>query len=467
MPVPDESTATAALSSSGVHSVTEPRIATSSGPFVPSSCADGPFPTGALDHSSFPHLLDRVLEHADSPTLLALAATSHGVRARVQPHLYRHILLCSGPDHGQDPLSVVHIACAPWRVLNLWSSGIGDDSRTWMAKAEREITNTECVDIGSVNVGSLPYLALPRLKVVRTAVAGVEGFPFWHPAPPRSVTTSSIADVAEEHSTKWGLERSTTHLPFEEWERVHERIFVIHMDLVTWPPQPAWLYDLEYSDEEEGSSYHASRPSAVLQVAMPNETQRLVLHLHWDGALRPGTDVQIPPHALELYADIVIVLHPPRPSSAERERGDDGWFATLLSHVIKVAVQRLARVVIVGVEGCTDADLGMRPRPHPVAKWQRTPTAPQPLRRGEDLVAAVTRLMGGTFERAWCDVTSAQMEACRALWREEGSDVEGLSEQVKLITGDEWRRTADPLETGSVPMLDADVVEGLCAQWTA
>ncbi|GMK57460.1 hypothetical protein CspeluHIS016_0402940 [Cutaneotrichosporon spelunceum] len=222
------------------------------------------------------------------------------------------------------------------------------------------------------------------------------------------------------------------------------------MDLHTWPPQPSWLYDLEYSDEEEGSQFHASRPSAVLQVAMPSKTQRLVLHLHWAGTLRAGTDIQILPQALGEHADVVIILHPPGEGEGV---SDDGWFATLLQHLAKVAVQRRALVTIVGVEACTDADLGMRPQPRPIAKWQRTLPKPEPLRRGEELVGAVVRLLDSTCSRAWCDVTDAQMEACEAMWPAETSDVDGLRGQIGLVTLEEWTQTADPSEIAPVPVL--------------
>ncbi|BEJ17705.1 hypothetical protein CspHIS471_0611060 [Cutaneotrichosporon sp. HIS471] len=407
----------------------------------PSSSSSFTLP--AFDHLAFPHILDGVLSHTDPDTLLVLARTSHSVRARVQPHLYRHIALATAPDeHG----AVVRLPCAPYRVLSAWEQPDGEDDDEWREGATRSLAITQCVDLCAPFVWHASRLPVPMLRMVRTGVAGVRFFPAWPAASSPRIVLGAKG-----------------YLPFDEWVRVRARVFVTHMSLHTWPPQPSWLYDLEYSDEEEGSQYHASRPSAVLQVAMPSETQRLVLHLHWAGTLRAGTDVQILPQALGEHADVVVVLHPP---SDEEDVGDDGWFATLLQHLVKVAVQRRARVTIVGVEACSDADLGMRPRPRPVAKWQRTLPKPQPLRRGEELVAAVMRLLDSTRERAWCDVTGAQMEACRIMWAAETSDVEGLSGQVRLLTLEEWAQTTDPLESGPVPILSEAEAGRVWAKWT-
>jgi hypothetical protein len=384
-----------------------------------------------------------VLSFADPETLLVLACTSHSVRERVQPHLYRHITLAAGPD---EHTAVVRLPCAPYRVLSAWEHPEDEDDDEWRGEAKQALVVTQCVDLGAPFVWHASHLPVPDLRIVRTGVAGVRSFPPWPPSPPRAVSSDKGC------------------LPFDEWERVRARTVVSHMDLQTWPPQPSWLYDLEYSDEEEGSQYHASRPSAVLQVAMPSETRRLVLHLHWEGLLRAGTDVQILPQALGEHADVVVVLHPP---TGDEGAGDDGWFATLLQHLVKIAVQRRARVAIVGVEGCSDADLGMRPRPRPVAKWQRTVPKPHPLRRGEELVAAAARLLDATCERAWCDVTGTQMDACRAMWAAGASDVEGLSGQIRLLSEEEWARTADPREIAPVPVLSDAEAGRVWARFTA
>lgn len=435
------------------------------------------FPDGALDHSAFPHILDLILNHADAPTLLLLARTSKDIRARVHPHLYRHVALCS------DHTTIVHLPCPPWSVLTIVDRSSADDE--WDAQngpasnerdgghpAQHALRETQCVDLGS-SVFHAPDLHLPDLRMIRMAVAGVRSFPPWpraHPARIVSVPISQPPEAAHASDISQQSPASPAYLPFDAWSRVQSRIFVTHMDLLTWPPQPAWLYDLEYSDEEEGSSYHASRPSAVLQVAMPSDTQRLVLHLHWSGPLRTGTDVQILPQALAEYADIVVVLHSP---SGQTEEGmDDGWFSLLLQHLVKVAVQRRARVYIVGAERCTDAQLGMRPRRAvrgPVAKWQRdTPRAPPPLRSGEVLVAAVRRQLESTFERAWCDVTRVQMDACRAMWPDEGEtvgDIEGLGRQVRLVRLEEWEALADSREVEMVGMPSEVVLARARERW--
>ncbi|CAK9784838.1 hypothetical protein CC85DRAFT_285309 [Cutaneotrichosporon oleaginosum] len=399
-----------------------------------------PSPTSAtlstLDHSAYPHIFEGVLSYATPETLLVVERTGRGVRELVHPHLYRHIAL-EASAHGRG--AVVRLPCEPYRVLSSWNDFPKRDERDdgdWGDEPLRAaLAMTQCIDLGAPVRWQTAHFPAPALQILRTSLASVAYFPPWPPSPPRAVLAPK------------------GYRAFSDWERVRARVFVTHMDLHTSPAQPSWLYDLEYSDEEEGSQFYASRPSTVLQVRMPPETRRLVLHLHWAGALRPGIDIQISPQGLEEHADVVVVLHPPAAeNTADESAVDEGWFATLLQHLVKVAVQRRARIAIVGVEACSEPDLGMRQRPSYVPKWQRKPHKPQSPRRGEDLVAAVARLLNGTCERAWCDVTGEQMEACRAMWALGASDVEGLSGQIRLLSAEEWARTADPRESAPMPM---------------
>ncbi|BEI83111.1 hypothetical protein CcaverHIS002_0309790 [Cutaneotrichosporon cavernicola] len=49
--------------------------------------------TPALDHSAFPHLIDRIAHFAPPPTIFAIASTSRALRARLLPKLYAHVSL--------------------------------------------------------------------------------------------------------------------------------------------------------------------------------------------------------------------------------------------------------------------------------------------------------------------------------------------------------------------------------------
>ncbi|BEJ13966.1 hypothetical protein CspHIS471_0311400 [Cutaneotrichosporon sp. HIS471] len=49
--------------------------------------------TPTLDHSAFPHLIDRIAHFAPPPTIFAIASTSRALRARLLPKLYAHVSL--------------------------------------------------------------------------------------------------------------------------------------------------------------------------------------------------------------------------------------------------------------------------------------------------------------------------------------------------------------------------------------
>ncbi|CAK9780539.1 hypothetical protein CC85DRAFT_124700 [Cutaneotrichosporon oleaginosum] len=49
--------------------------------------------TPTLDHTAFPHLVERIAHFAPPPTLFAIASTSRALRARLLPKLYAHVSL--------------------------------------------------------------------------------------------------------------------------------------------------------------------------------------------------------------------------------------------------------------------------------------------------------------------------------------------------------------------------------------
>jgi hypothetical protein len=52
----------------------------------------------SLDHTAFPHLIDRIAHFAPPPTIFAIASTSRALRARLLPQLYAHVSLLTSRD---------------------------------------------------------------------------------------------------------------------------------------------------------------------------------------------------------------------------------------------------------------------------------------------------------------------------------------------------------------------------------
>jgi hypothetical protein len=191
------------------------------------------------------------------------------------------------------------------------------------------------------------------------------------------------------------------------------------MDMATWEESPQFADHVFYA---------AGHPAGTILAADIMGSQRLVLHLHQTGPLRPNTDVRIS-NNITSYADIVVVVHP---ASAAANAGP--WFARLVGYLVALATSadlNLPRVQFVGIERCSHADLG--------------------LEGGDDVVADVNRLLRTSFEDAISKFTDdhAHYLLRTTMWQEMmgyGGDIEALMAQVSLVTMDEFVRRSQPLE---------------------
>ncbi|CAK9781503.1 hypothetical protein CC85DRAFT_282677 [Cutaneotrichosporon oleaginosum] len=172
--------------------------------------ASAPAPAPALDVTSFPHILDRIVLFAPHAALVALSQTSRALRDHTRPLLFEHVRLC---DH-LPFRSKLHLTTASRPRIRL---------ATLPGASPAELAHTHTLDM-DLHPTCDSAVHFPRLAVLRRAPRSamcryVEQTPAAH------TVVDTVLLLGSDYEGRGGL-HTVTYLP-PYWTEHH----VVH---ITW-----------------------------------------------------------------------------------------------------------------------------------------------------------------------------------------------------------------------------------------